>query len=970
MNLQRNGIYITVFISSLAIMFLQLLAGRIVAPYLGQNLFTWSGIIATTLAGIAIGNYLGGRIADRYRAINSIPLQFLIVALCILIIFPLNRVLGEANFLKNLQWEWRIFTHILLLFIPAFTALGTISPVLTRLLVSISPAEGTSVGIFYFASLLGSLVGTFLTGFYLIPMMSYPILVGISIALLMMISLVYGVVRFLVPSDSKVLSFEEGSDIKRERKALASVEGIPFWKLLMASFWAGAGIMIVEIVAGRILAKNFGNSLYTWTSNIGVILAGLSIGGYFGGYLSEHYNVRKVLTIFWFGSSISVLLIPLVSVLCTTIPFLWNLSWSSQILLSTIIIFGVASVFFGALPPALVKLTSGGSENERGKRIGLLYAMNAIGGVLGVIFTAYIAIANLGSALTLVLVAFLSAGFFIWFSKRSMYAYIYPGLVLILFLSAMAPRYPWDSLALQLALKPYRAENVVYEKESQYNYILVKIADVERPYVLDLVLDKMIHNRKNLKEPLKLLYPYEFLLDAIVSQFDNKYSKLSKALLLGGGGYTFCHYLEHTYPSAQIEVAEIDKEVTKTAFGVLGLPRDTKLKIYNQDARNRVDDVLKEKASNPNFEYYDVIINDTFSDYSVPFHLTTKEFEEKVKSILSPKGLYLCNITDSLAVGGLLSSMVRTYREVFPHIYVFRTQKDINCRDTFVLVASNVEIDKNEVVRYVKQKYMYDVYPLEEDELEQLLERNKAVILTDSYAPVENLLAPMVSLTEDTPYLRRLAKIARKMEQDENYSAINDITQIIQERPNLNDGYFLLLEALYREGRYAELVAWSKKTIERMPSFPKGYVYLGNAYLNLGNIKSAIEACSKALELDPNLENVKVNLSTLYIQQKELQKAETLLSNVEQFSPKIKPSALMNLATLRYLQGNYNEALANLLEVEKLQPKNYDIKRQMAIVYLKLGDKEKAREKVMECLKNNVVVEKEIIESVGLTPIK
>ncbi len=410
------GIYLTVFTSSLAIMFLQLIAGRIVSPYLGQNLFTWSGIIATTLAGIAIGNYLGGRIADRYKAINSLPIQFLLVALLMGAIFPLNGILGEARLLKGLPWEWRIFVHIFLLFILPFVSLGTISPVLTRLLVLISPAEGTSVGIFYFVSLLGSLVGTFLTGFYLIAMFSYSTLLGVSIVLLVAISIVYGVVRLLgyweVSRDflgGGVESVLKGG--VREKSNVGEVEEFPYWQLLVGSFWAGAGIMIVEIVAGRILARNFGNSLYTWATNIGVILAGLSLGGYLGGYLSEHFSVWRVLSILWFGSSVAVLLIPLMSVLCPMIPAMWYFSWSTQIFLSAVLIFGGASVFFGALPPVLVKLTSGCSEEERGRRIGTLYALNAIGGVLGVIFTAYFAIAKLGSALSMGLVGLICAGF-------------------------------------------------------------------------------------------------------------------------------------------------------------------------------------------------------------------------------------------------------------------------------------------------------------------------------------------------------------------------------------------------------------------------------------------------------------------------------------------------------------------------------------------------------------------------------
>lgn len=57
--------YAIVFVSSACIMILELTAGRIVAPYVGVSLYTWTSIIGVVLAGISLGNYIGGRLADR-----------------------------------------------------------------------------------------------------------------------------------------------------------------------------------------------------------------------------------------------------------------------------------------------------------------------------------------------------------------------------------------------------------------------------------------------------------------------------------------------------------------------------------------------------------------------------------------------------------------------------------------------------------------------------------------------------------------------------------------------------------------------------------------------------------------------------------------------------------------------------------------------------------------------------------------
>ena len=57
--------YLIVFLSSACTLVIELIAGRIMAPYLGVSLYTWTSIIGIVLAGMSVGNYLGGRVADR-----------------------------------------------------------------------------------------------------------------------------------------------------------------------------------------------------------------------------------------------------------------------------------------------------------------------------------------------------------------------------------------------------------------------------------------------------------------------------------------------------------------------------------------------------------------------------------------------------------------------------------------------------------------------------------------------------------------------------------------------------------------------------------------------------------------------------------------------------------------------------------------------------------------------------------------
>src|SRR4051812_25668284 len=68
------GIGVVVFLANAGLLVLQLLAGRLLAPFVGSSLETWTGIIGGFLAGIAVGNALGGRLADRHPSGRALAL--------------------------------------------------------------------------------------------------------------------------------------------------------------------------------------------------------------------------------------------------------------------------------------------------------------------------------------------------------------------------------------------------------------------------------------------------------------------------------------------------------------------------------------------------------------------------------------------------------------------------------------------------------------------------------------------------------------------------------------------------------------------------------------------------------------------------------------------------------------------------------------------------------------------------------
>jgi MFS family permease len=154
-----------VFISSACIMILELVAERIVAPYVGSSLYTWTSIIGVILAGISLGNYVGGWMADRWASVRLLGRIFLLSGLASLSILVVN----EFNIQFTGHWPIIVQSLILiaaLFFLPAFI-LGTISPVVAKLSMNDLNKTGRTVGRIYAAGSVGSIIGTFITGFFL-----------------------------------------------------------------------------------------------------------------------------------------------------------------------------------------------------------------------------------------------------------------------------------------------------------------------------------------------------------------------------------------------------------------------------------------------------------------------------------------------------------------------------------------------------------------------------------------------------------------------------------------------------------------------------------------------------------------------------------------------------------------------------------------------------------------------------------
>ena len=494
-------------------------------------------------------------------------------------------------------------------------------------------------------------------------------------------------------------------------------------KAVFVVFIASFCTMVIELVAGRIMAPYVGVSLYTWTSIIGVVLAGISIGAYVGGMLADRFPTSRTLGWLLFLSGLGALSIsPLTEAVAH-----WPLQTSLmlRILIITTVIFFVPAFLLGMISPVVVRLSLDRLDRS-GNVVGKIYAFSTLSSILGTFATGFFLISWMGTRNILLLMALIlivSSPFFGGaFLKRRVFLILLP--VFSVFLWAVHDQ----------AFTKQRDENSYYFKETDYSTIELKKLKKNGKTLETVILDNLIHSYVDLDDPLHLQYGYERTYADLVA-WKAKANPKFRALIIGGGGYTFPRYLEAKYPEAHIDVIEIDPHLTELAYEYLGLSRKTRIRSFNDDARW----VL---MNFPERGGYDFIFGDAFNDLTIPYHLTTKEFSSIIRSLLKPDGMLIANVIDHFHTGLFMPSYVRTLEEVFDRgkvALVADTPFEEMGISTMIVAASPREYPWKEVETENKG----NCYVIVPKELGQKLQNRFAVVLTDSYAPVDNLTAPI-----------------------------------------------------------------------------------------------------------------------------------------------------------------------------------------------------------------------------------
>ena len=534
--------------------------------------------------------------------------------------------------------------------------------------------------------------------------------------------------------------------------------------LSVAVFLSGAVLLAVEIAASRVLAPTFGSSLYVWGALIGVVLAGLALGYGAGGVLADRWPSPWLLVAALTLGAGLVILIPMVDGRVLSLIVDWDPGPRLDPLFAAIVLFGPASVVLASASPIAVKLAAR-SLDRLGRTAGRLFSISTVGSIVGTFATAFWLVPAygtdqviaLGSVVLLLAAATVALAEGLYLPAGALTASAAASVAVVV---ALAPDTggTLEGAALRnwspvvraredmrrgaldpAAIDAIASGHTVREaRDTRYHRLLVT-EDGRSRY---LRFDSSFQSGMWLDDPYKTRFAYTDYLQLGIAYNPSA----TNVLVVGLGGAAVPKRLNRDFRDVRVTALEIDPEVVEVARRWFALPADgPRLRVEVGDGRQYL-----ERSD----ERWDVIMVDAFYADGIPFHLTTLEFAERLRTRLSPGGVVAVNVIGSIAGSRsrLTRALVKTYGAVFPTVKlhpVYDSPADRGMEDlrNIILVATErVAPSRERLVetwRGVRQRrapLAPDLAAAARERWEGPLPLAGVPLLTDDYAPTDALL--------------------------------------------------------------------------------------------------------------------------------------------------------------------------------------------------------------------------------------
>jgi len=187
-NFKKYYLYFTIFITGAAVLVIEILGTRILAPFYGSTIFVWASLIAVTLGFLSLGYWLGGRLADKSPSTRVFYLLVFLSGFSVFILYSLKPIfIGWSD---GLGLKYGPLMAAALFFGVPFTIFGALSPFVIRLLTTSVSGSGKSAGSVFAMGTVGSLAGALVGGFYAIPIFSIQTIIYALVILTSSIALI------------------------------------------------------------------------------------------------------------------------------------------------------------------------------------------------------------------------------------------------------------------------------------------------------------------------------------------------------------------------------------------------------------------------------------------------------------------------------------------------------------------------------------------------------------------------------------------------------------------------------------------------------------------------------------------------------------------------------------------------------------------------------------------------------------
>ncbi len=499
-------------------------------------------------------------------------------------------------------------------------------------------------------------------------------------------------------------------------------------------FVTGMAILIIEVTATRILSPYYGNTIYTVSSVIGVILGALSLGYYVGGALADESSKADKMDKFYgiivkSGISLLVLFILVEAILPIGGNF-FGLQFGP--LIWSVILFFPSSYLMGKLSPFAITLAKADSpETGLGHITGGIFFWSTAGSIAGSLLAGFVLIPHLGVrsilVLTTIVVLVLGQGGRILGEKNKQKRMSHIFTLIFILLALLASFYTFER---------YKMPGTVFTYDGVYERITVRDDLYAGKPVRFFMQDRSISGGMFLESD-KLVFDYT----KYIELFKLANPSPAHALFIGGGVYSMPKALHAESPNTEIDVVDIEPDLEHIAKTYFRLPETPKIATHVGDGRR----YLKDSTT-----AYDLIFSDVYySLYSIPSHFTTHEFFALARERLAPNGIFIANVIGGIddTKDSFLFSEIHTMQQVFPHMEVLAVESTTTLKaQNFILVGWN----GTTTIAGISERLATTEDPTLKNIQEHLFRLAEYNItshetFSDDFAPVEHLVGKLIS---------------------------------------------------------------------------------------------------------------------------------------------------------------------------------------------------------------------------------